>query len=75
MKNPIVSYCSITIKGDFDTYRITQNVDSYSIFVIESERGYSNYDHPHKSLVAAIKHVNTMIKNEYIDRCLEEPVL
>lgn len=66
-------YSSIMIEGDFDKYKINQDMDDRK-FYITSENGYSNHDAGgHKSLCAAIKHVERMIKNEYVDRCIERP--
>lgn len=64
------------------TFRITNEANSevWSIdqddngrFYITSSNGYNGYEgNGYSSLTAAIKHVNTQIKNYYHDRCIEE---
>lgn len=66
----------IEIKGTFDTYEIEQGLieDRPDYFVTTSLNGYCNYDMGgHRSLIAAIQHVQQMIRNEYRDRCLDKP--
>lgn len=68
---------TITIKGTFDTYIIEQgDLDERfpNNFFIKSVNGYSNFEtNGHKSLMAAVNHVQKMIRNEYVDRCLDKP--
>jgi hypothetical protein len=52
-----------------DIYYIEQ--DDNGRFYITSENGYNGYEGDgHSSLVSAINHVNKMIKNYFLDRCL-----
>ena len=53
-----------------DIYYIEQSDDN-GRFYITSEKGYNGYEGDgHSSLVQAITHVNKMIKNCFLDRCL-----
>lgn len=43
-------------------------------FYITSEKGYNGYEgEGHKTLEAAIKNVNRLIKNHFYDRCEDNP--
>ena len=53
-----------------DVYYIEQSDDN-GRFYITSFRGYNGYEGAgYSSLVQAITHVNKMIKNYFVDRCL-----
>ncbi len=55
-----------------DVYFIEQ--DDNNRFYITSENGYNGYEGDgHKELEQAIKHVKSMIKNYFADRCEPNP--
>jgi len=74
MKNEIKLNGNVMIKGIEGEIWVIKQDETNNRFYITSSKGYNGYEGKgHSSLSQSLKHVDEMIKNYYIDRCLEEP--